>query len=91
MSYLADTLSLLVGRSPSGSLLSKLIQPLIKDENRLNGAISLTQIFSRISFYFCNRHYFGVRKAEHRDREIVLFAASLRRKLSVEAYMLVKR
>ena len=44
--------------------LSKVISPLKTAANGPNGAISLTQTFNRISFYFCNRKHFGVQKAK---------------------------
>ena len=62
---------------PSGPRLSKVIQFLLTVENDTNDAISLAT-FNRILFYFCNRHYFGIRKAENGGPLIILFAATIR-------------
>ena len=57
-------LSRLVGRPPFEPSLSKSALPLMTAANRPNGAISLTQTYSRILFYVCNGRRFGVQNAK---------------------------
>ena len=60
---------------PLGSPLSKMMPHLITtaENGKNNGAISLSQTFKRVLIcFFCNRHFFGVRKAE-----LIIFAATL--------------
>ena len=74
--YLVGPLSRLVGKSPLSPWLSKNVLPLTKDGNDPNSAISLKEIFDRISFDVRNSLCFGVQKAKNGDRGTIVFTAT---------------
>ena len=75
--YLLDPLSRLVSKSSVEPSLSNNVLPLSTAAYGPNGAISLTQTLSRISFYIYNGQYFWVQKAKNGDRRRIMFTAAL--------------
>ena len=77
-SYLVGPLSRLVGKPPLSPWVSTNVLPLTQDGNYTNSAISLKEIFDRISFYVCNSISFEVQIEKNGDRGTNVFTATLR-------------
>ena len=75
--YLEGPLSRLVGKSTFEPSLSKNVLPLTTAAYGPNGAISLTQTFSRLYFMFVTVDIFGAQKEKNGDRGRIVYTVAL--------------